>query len=105
MASAFSRTFWVAMYTAVPPTEMPRLPKVPMPLGTTAVSPCSTATSSMGTPSSSETICAKVVSSPWPWGDTPVSTVVLPVKSRRTVPLSQPPAGSAAEGPMAQIST
>ena len=58
----------------------------------------------MSTPSSSATICAKVVSSPWPCGDAPVITVTLPVGSIFTVALSQPPAGMAADGPMAQIS-
>ena len=58
----------------------------------------------MGTPSSSATICAKVVSSPWPWGEAPVITVTLPEGSILTVADSQPPAGSAMEGPMAQIS-
>ena len=36
-----------AKYSAVPPTAVPRLPNVPMPYCTIAVSPCSTRTSSM----------------------------------------------------------
>ena len=83
---------------------VPRLPKVPMPYCTMAVSPWSTMTSSMPTPSSSAAIWAKVVSSPCPWGEAPVMTVTLPVGSILTVALSQPPAGVAGDGPKAQIS-
>src|SRR5207237_5075500 len=44
----------------------------------------------------SATICAKTVSCPWPWELEPVSTVISPVRSTRTVPLSNPapPLGS-----------
>src|SRR5437763_112405 len=66
-----------------------------MPYCTMAVSPCSTMMSSIGTPSSSAAICAKVVSSPCPCGDAPVMTVTLPVGSIFTVALSQPAAGVA----------
>ena len=61
--------------------------------------------SSIGTPMRSATICAKVVSCPCPCGDTPVITVTFPEISMRTQPHSQPPAGIAFDGPMAQIST
>src|SRR5262249_56608621 len=98
-------TFSVAQASAAPPTAMPRLPKVPMPYCTTEVSPWTTNTSSIETPSMSATIWANDVSSPWPCGEMPVSTVTLPVGSTRTVALSHPPDGSAIEGPIAQIST
>jgi len=39
-----------------------------------------------------------------PVRDAPVITVTMPVGSIFTVALSQPPAGSAMDGPMAQIS-
>src|SRR5438093_940895 len=55
------------------------------------VSPCTTSTSSTGTPSSWLTSWAKVVSSPWPCGLEPVSTVTLPVGCMRTTALSQRP--------------
>src|SRR5579864_7740127 len=93
-----------AKYRAVPPTAVERLPKVPMPYCTSDVSPCDTRTSSIPTPNSSPTIWAKVVSSPCPCGEIPVSTVTLPDGSILTVALSQPPAGVAGEGPNAQIS-
>ena len=35
--------------------------------------------SSAGMPSSSATICAKVVSWPWPWVFTPIFRIALPV--------------------------
>src|SRR5690242_352279 len=101
---SFSLSVCSAQNSALPPTAVPRLPNVPMPYCTTAVSPCTTSTSSIPQPSSSATICAKVVSSPCPCGDAPVITVTLPVGSLLTVALSQPPAGSAADGPIAQIS-
>ena len=63
---------------------------MPIPYCTVAVSPWTTITSSRGTPNSSLTIWAKVVSWPCPWGETPVSTVTLPEGSKRTVLLSQP---------------
>src|ERR1022692_4047529 len=73
-----------------------------MPYCTMAVSPCSTITSSSGTPNSSAAIWAKVVSSPWPCGEVPVMTVTLPDGSILTVALSHPPAGVAGDGPNAQ---
>src|SRR5579863_7681832 len=93
-----------AKYIAVPPTAVERLPQVPMPYCTSDVSPWETRTSSISTPSSSPAICAKVVSSPCPCGEIPVSTVTLPDGSIFTVALSQPPAGVAGDGPNAQIS-
>ena len=63
-----------------------------MPLDEIWVSPCSTSTSSNGTPSRSATIWLHAVSWPWPWGETPVMTSTLPVASMRMLALSQPPA-------------
>ena len=101
---ALSLTFTRLIISAAPPTAVFRLPKVPTPVATTLVSPWRTTMSSIGTPNSSAASCAKLVSWPCPCGDEPVSTVTLPLASTRTVPLSQPAAGSAAEGPMPHIS-
>ena len=100
-----SRTRSSALSNAGPPTAMLRLPKVPMPYCTSAVSPWRTEMSSRATPRKSAAICAKLVSSPCPCGEQPVSTVTLPDGSTRTDALSQPPAGTAGEGPRPQIST
>ena len=63
----------------------------------------------MGTPRVSATICAKVVSWPWPWECVPVQTITEPVGVTRTCADSTRPmppvAGAvAAEGPNPQIS-
>src|SRR5213592_4548338 len=50
-----------------------------MPNGAVSVSPSSTTTSSAGMPSSWLTICAQVVSCPWPCPLAPVRTMALPV--------------------------
>ena len=63
-----------------------------MPLCDDAVSPCSTSTSSNGTPSRSATICDHTVSWPCPCGEVPVITSTLPVGSMRIDAVSQPPA-------------
>jgi hypothetical protein len=63
-----------------------------MPFGDAMVSPCSTSTSSYGTPSRSATIWLHTVSWPWPCGDVPVITSTLPVGSIRIDACSQPPA-------------
>ena len=63
-----------------------------MPFGEIWVSPCSTSTSSNGTPSWSATIWLHAVSCPWPCGDEPVTTSTLPVGSIRMDACSQPPA-------------
>ena len=55
-----------------------------MPKGIWLVSPCTISTFSKGTPSFSETTCAKVVSWPWPWAWLPVSTLTVPVGLKRT---------------------
>ena len=80
-----------------------------MPNGILAVSPCTTSTSSKGTPSCSATTCAKVVSWPWPWLCEPVNTLRLPVGCTRTLALSYRPARApseptTAEGAMPQAS-
>ena len=56
------------------------------------MSPCSTSTSSKGTPSWSATIWLHAVSWPWPCGVEPVTTSTLPVGSIRIEADSQPPA-------------
>ena len=68
----FVLTLAPARCSAVPPTACERLPKVPMPCFTTPVSPCRIVTCSIGTPNWSASICANVVSLPWPCGDAPV---------------------------------
>src|SRR6266567_852630 len=50
-----------------------------MPNGAVSVSPSSTTTSSAGSPSSWATICAQVVSCPWPCDLVPVRRIALPV--------------------------
>ena len=50
-----------------------------MPNGAVSVSPSSTTTSSAGMPSSCATICAHVVSCPWPCDFAPVRRIALPV--------------------------
>ena len=81
---------FVALNTALPPTCSDRDPIVPMPRGTFAVSECTTMTSSIGTPSTSETSAANIVSWPCPWGDVPDDTVTLPSSSTMQVPISEP---------------
>ena len=59
---ALATTFCAAFTTAMPPTASEREPYVSMPLCETCVSPCSTSTSSNGTPSWSATIWLHAVS-------------------------------------------
>ena len=49
----------------------------PSPMGTSAVSLCTTWTSAGVTPSASAAIWAKIVAVPWPCGESPVWTVDL----------------------------
>ena len=69
---AFSCTLSVALRMAVPPTATLRLPPVPLPICTAAVSPWRTTILSKSTPRWSAMICANVVSCPWPWAEVPV---------------------------------
>ena len=92
MCRPFSRTSSAARKAALPPSTVDRLPKVPKPCGAPPVSPWRTVTSSGRTPSASATICAQVVSWPWPCALEPVTRVTEPVRSTRTLPLSQPAA-------------
>ena len=62
----------------------------PKPNGVASVSPRTTLTASYGTPSSSATIWAIVVSVPCPCEVTPASTVTAPEGSMRTVAPSWP---------------
>ena len=67
MAANFFAFSWIAsmhIQTAVPPTAVARLPKVPIPYCTTEVSPWVTTTSSGFTPSLWHAICVKLVSCP-----------------------------------------
>jgi len=81
---------------------VPRLPNVPMPYCTTAVSPCTTMTSSISTPSSSAR-SERTWSPGLPVRRGAGQDSNLPGRSIFTVALSQPPAQSR-RGPMAQIS-
>ena len=49
---------------------------------------------SIGTPNWSASICANVVSLPWPCGDAPVVALMRPSRSMVTCECSQPPVGS-----------
>ena len=69
---ALSFTRCAATFTALPHTAVVRLPYVPHPWGVASVSPATTSTFSTGMPNSSATICANVVSSPWPCGLPPM---------------------------------
>src|SRR5437870_5006396 len=101
---ALSSTLSTDATRAGAPTAMERLPNVPTPAATMAVAPWRTATSSIATPRRSATIWAKAVSSPWPCGLVPVSTVILPDVSTRTVALSQPGMGVVLDGPTPAVS-
>ncbi len=90
---------------AAPPTACDRLPNVPMPCLATAVSPWWMVMCSIGTPNWSASICAKVVSLPWPCGDAPVVALIRPSRSTVTCACSQPPVGRRKEGPSPQTST
>ena len=74
MVRALARTRSAARKTAVPPTLTDRDPYVSIPCGATAVSECSTSTSSGLIPSLSATIIDQLVTCPWPWGEVPVTT-------------------------------
>ncbi len=50
----------------------------PPPTDTRAVSPCTSAMLSIGTPSHSLTSCAKLVSCPWPLETVPMTTSTTP---------------------------
>ena len=60
-----------ATNSAEPAIVVVRLANVPMPSGTSSESPRAIATAPGSTPSASATICASVVSWPWPWGPAP----------------------------------
>ena len=83
MRNALSRTRSAAPSTAEPPTAAERLPKVPVPVGTTAVSLKRTATELTATPSWSATIWANGVVWPCPCGDVPARRLTLPPGSTR----------------------
>jgi len=100
----FSTILRAATAQAPPPTGVVRLPYVPHPIGVIAVSPQTTWMSSMGTPNSSATICANVVSSPCPWGFSPMNTFTFPVGCTRITALPhnppwKPTASPATRGP------
>jgi len=62
-----------------------RLAEVCASYGTTAVSPMTTVTHSIGHPSSPAAIWAKIVRAPWPMSEVPAYTTTLPSDSSRTV--------------------
>ena len=72
--------------SAPPADTVLRLPNVPVPSGTSAVSAWTSWIDSYGTPSSVATICGKTVLCPWPWLCDPVNTVTEPVGWKRTSP-------------------
>ena len=90
-ARAFTRTSRAASAIALPPTTAARLANEPVPCSTPAVSPATTVTSAGVTPSSSAATWASVVSSPWPWVDTPLHAEMRPAASTRTRALSKGP--------------
>ena len=69
--AARSRTSRAVCATAGPALAMTRPPPVPMPNGTSVVSPAETITSSKAAPSSWAQTWARVVAWPWPWAATP----------------------------------
>ena len=91
------------MKTAVPPTAVARLPKVPSRIALCRVSVNDSYVVQMYAEFIRRDLRERS-SCPCPCGDAPVN-VTLPVGSMRTVALSQPPAGMACDGPSAQIST
>src|SRR6266702_2434308 len=76
---ALARILRATIDTAAPATGVLREAYVPIPNGAVSVSPSSTTTSSAGRPSSCATICAHVVSCPWPCVFAPVRRMALPV--------------------------
>ena len=68
-----------------------RLAMVPNPMAIAAVSASDITTSSGSTRQMSATTCAKIVSIPWPWGQAPDDTKILPEGSIRTIALSKGP--------------
>ena len=77
-SAACRRTSVAAFWTALPDTTAVRLANVPTPQPSRRVSPVVTRTCSIGTPSSSAAIWAKIVWWPWPWVARPVATVTVP---------------------------
>ena len=73
---------------AMPPICVDFEPNVPVPLGTSSVSPLTTVTFSIGSPSRSAAIIAKVVSCPWPCENEPVRTIAPPSAVISTSPNS-----------------
>ena len=73
---------------AAPPICVDLEPYVPAPRATRSVSPLITVTRSTGSPSCSATICANVVSWPWPCENEPVLTIASPSGVISTAPNS-----------------
>ncbi len=76
---AFSPTRRATIAVAAPDTGVEREAYVPSPYGVLSVSPCITLMSSGWMPSSSDTICANVVSWPCPWVLQLIFRIALPV--------------------------
>ena len=77
----------------MPPICVDFDPNVPVPLGTSSVSPLTTVTFSIGSPSRSAAIIANVVSWPWPCENEPVCTIAPPSDVISTSPYSASPSG------------
>ncbi len=77
----------------MPPICVDFDPNVPVPLGTSSVSPLTTVILSIGNPSRSPAIIAKVVSCPWPCENEPVCTIAPPSAVISTSPYSSSPSG------------
>ena len=90
-ACSFSRTWRAATWIELPALTALRLANVPTPKGIAAVSPPTTVTHSIGTPSASAATCANEVSCPCPWLAAPVATTACPDASIRTVAPSYGP--------------
>ena len=76
---ALSASLREIIAVAAPPVGVERDAYVPSPYGVLSVSPSTTLMSVTGMPSSSATICANVVSWPWPCDFTPSLRIALPV--------------------------
>src|SRR5215475_7546735 len=104
---ALASTLPAASSDADPAFDSDRELKLPDPYVTWSVSPCTTAMSSIGSPSRSATSWANAVSWPCPDATTPTCTVTLPVRDTATTACSHADRSSPAsvESPNPQNST
>ena len=89
--NTLSRNFSVAPWIAADSVTVVRLASVPKPMAIAAVSASAITTSSGMTCQASATTCEKIVSMPWPCGQAPEVTKILPDGSMRTSALSNGP--------------